>query len=111
MNTKISYIVTLISIAGLSILLFFIRPKDKVEQTVLRLTLPKDQGDGIFTRKAVSKTLKGKKIITINLNDCPVDDRGKYIFDKKLHLIDRQIEQLKFTNDTFVLLQIQSGVW
>ena len=113
---RLYYTPGLISIIGLPILLFFYWPKATVAPTCLKVFLPTDQKDdpGMirFSTGMVYKSLKGKKIVTINLDVerfHEEDDRTQYVFYKKLHFVSQEIERLEFTNDTSTVLKVQLG--
>ena len=113
---RIYYVPGLISIIGLPLLLFFYWPKEAVTPTCLRFFLPTDRKDNPlmkrFSTEAVYKSIKGKKIITIDMDVvrlCEGDIRTKYVFDQKLNFVSEEIERLEFTNDTSSVLRVQLG--
>jgi len=113
---RIYYVPGLISIIGLPILLFFYCHKGTISLTCLKVNLPTDRKDDPdilrFSKEAVYKSLKRKKIITIDLDVerfYEGDNRTQYVFNQKLHFISQEIERLEFTNDTSTVLKVQFG--
>jgi hypothetical protein len=113
---RLYYVPGLISIIGLPILLFFYCPKETVSPTCLKVFLPTDRKDdpGMikFSKEMVYKSLKGKKITTIDLDVerfYEGDNRTQYVFIQKLHFISREIERLEFSTDTSSILKVQFG--
>jgi hypothetical protein len=113
---RLYYVPGLISIIGLPILLFFYWPKETAAPTVLRIFLPTDRKDDPamkrFSTEMVYKSLKGKKITTIDLDVegfYEGDNRTRYVYKQKLHFVSNEIEQLEFTNDTSSILKVQLG--
>jgi len=113
---RLYYVPGLISIIGLPLLLFFYWPRETVAPTCLKVFLPTDRKDdpGMigFSKETVYKSLKGKKITTIDLDVerfYKGDNRTQYVFSQKLHFVSQEIERLEFTNDTSSVLKIQFG--
>ena len=113
---RLYYTPGLISIIGLPILLFFYWPKATVAPTCLKVYLPTDRKDNPailrFSKELIYKSLKGKKIVTIDLDverDYEGDKTTRYVFYQKLHFISTEIERLEFTNDTATVLRIRLG--
>ena len=113
---RLYYAPGLISIIGLPILLFFYWPKATVAPTCLKVSLPTDRKDDPdvirFSTGMVYKSLKGKRIVTIDLDVERLneeDDRTQYVFYKKLHFVAQEIERLEFTKDTSTVLKVQLG--
>jgi hypothetical protein len=114
---KLFYIPGLISIIGLPILLYFFGSDDFVQPTVLKFSIPSDKKDtpGLtaFTRSNFYKTIKNKKIISVELYD-PLDDPGPNApdhFYSKMNFISREIERLQFTHDTSAMLRVEFSDW
>jgi len=110
---KLFYVPGLISIIGLPVLLFFMGPKDKVYERVIRLNLPTDKKDtpGIltFSREGFYRSIKGKKIISIDMEEPQYsipdyDEQANYRMDRKFHFITREVERMQFTHDTSTIL-------
>jgi hypothetical protein len=113
---RLYYVPGLISIIGLPLLLFFYWPKETVAPTVLKIFLPTDRNEdpGMmrFSKEVVYKSLKGKKITTIDLDVerfYEGDNRTQYVFSRKQHFVSQEIERLEFTNDTSSILKVQFG--
>jgi hypothetical protein len=95
---RLYYIPGLISVVRLPILLFFYWPKETAAPTCLKVFLPTDRKDdpGMirFSTGMVYKSLKGKKIVTIDLNIerfNEEDDGIQYVFYKKIHFVTQEI--------------------
>lgn len=113
---RIYYVPGLISIIGLPLLLFFYSPKEAVAPTCLKVFLPTDRKDDPalkrFSTEMVYKSIKDKRIITIDLDVerfSEGDKRTQYVFNQKLNFVSYEIERLEFTNDTSSVLKVQFG--
>src|ERR1700754_4161959 len=113
---RLYYIPGLISIVGLPMLLIFYWPKETVAPTCLKVFLPNDRKEDpgmiSFSTGMVYRSLKGKKIVTIDLDVerfNEEDDRTKYVFYKKLHFVTQEIERSEFTSDTSSVLKVHLG--
>lgn len=115
---KLLYVPGLISLIGLPILLFFMDPGDRPGCVPLRL--PSDEKDtpGIlkFTREGFYRDIKGKKILTISMeedvldgNNSDYDQQTLFLLGRRFHFLSREIERLQFTNDTFSVLKARLG--
>jgi len=111
---KLFYVPGLISLLGLPVLFFFLGPEDPVYHTVLRIRLPEDTAppDGLlstFNKAGFLHTVKDKKLISVDINDCPFDDRSEYELKRKLAFVPREIERLQFTSDTDAVFRLRFG--
>lgn len=113
---RLYYVPGLISIIGLPMLLLFYWPKETEAPTCLKVFLPTDRkndpGMIRFSTEMVYKSVKAKKIVTIDLDVERLnkeENRTQYIFNQKLHFVSREIERLEFTNDTATVLKVKLG--
>jgi hypothetical protein len=109
---KIYYVPGIISLLGISFLFYFWVPKSNFPATSIRLFLPSDRKDDFqtigFSKGYFYKSIKGKKIIRIDLNE-EYQPQESSLFQAKLNFISREIERLEFTNDTTTILRIDLG--
>jgi hypothetical protein len=110
---KIYYVPGAISLLGLPFLFLFLTPKETTQSHFVRFTIPSDEKSDYnriigFSRDYFYKSIKGKKIIQIDLNrKYPAQET--YLFNAKLNFISREIERLEFTNDNSAILKIKLG--
>lgn len=115
---KLLYVPGLISIIGLPVLLFFMGPEDRTYPTVIRLNLPSYRKDiaGLeaFTEGRFYRSVKGKKIVTVDMaepfiGDPEYGEQADYLLDRKFHFITREVERMQFTYDTSMILKARLG--
>ncbi|MHA4807079.1 hypothetical protein ACX0G9_03185 [Flavitalea flava] len=112
-HKKQFYVPGLISLVGLPILFFFLGPEDPIYHTVIRLNLPSDKprsgGHLSFNKVDFFHTIKNKKLISVDIDDYPYDERSEYERDRKLAFVSREIERLQFTGDTNTVFRLRFG--
>jgi hypothetical protein len=110
---KLFYVPGLISLLGLPVLLFFLGSENHDYQTVLMMNFPADRprSDGglSFNKVDFLHMVKDRKLISVDIDDCPLDDHSQYEFDRKLAFIPRELERLQFTNDTNAVFRLRFG--
>jgi hypothetical protein len=109
---KLFYTPGLISLLGLPLLLLFLFPWPK-PQNSLRMFLPsdektKDNNPHIrrYTRYNVLEDIKKKKIIQVQVPNLGYDEYEYYIHNEALKFINCEIKRLTFTNDTNSVLKV-----
>lgn len=109
---KLYYVPGLISIICLPALLFLLGPDDPVQQSSLRLYLPKEKiirSDSEFTKGNVSRAIQERKVIDVALWDKYVysnEEWNTYMRDQRASFIQKEIEQIAFTHDSTIVLKV-----
>ncbi len=106
----IIYLPGIISIIGLPVLLFFWGPQDPVKQNCVALTLRSDESNtDSKTQKSGDDLLQHKKIVRLDLDDFVWNEQSQYVFNQKMAFISREIERIKFANDTDAVVKVSFG--
>jgi hypothetical protein len=115
---KLYYVPGLISLLGLPVLLYFLGPQDPAIQTVIKISVPSDDtkpdppGFVRFTRRNIYRSLKHKKIVSVDLDDVSpdnIDQLYRFRHLKKMDFISNEIGRLQFTHDTSSVFKIEFG--
>jgi len=105
---KIYYLPGFISLLGLPLLLFLMKPQEHKRETRLSLVIPWDKKQYGFSRYAVYAHLKKKKIVQVDLWDMTLPYELNMQQAKRSFIV-RELERLQFTHDTSSVLKVTLG--
>jgi hypothetical protein len=113
LKKKIYYVPGLFSLLGLPLIFFLLHPEDPIQLTVLRLRLPTEMKDSPgmvrFSRDGINRLLRGKKIISVELDDLPSRSNPESNAYRKSGFVLSEMARLQFTHDTTQLLKVSFG--